>query len=942
MRFKTLWTSILAVLFAGITAIAIADDGKMERHPVTSAPGQTSDPEPIAEHAFVKYLNFYVPAQKSDGTHTNPATSTEYIIEYENIDEVLVETYGYAKPLISFALYGPVITFDDFSVSGFQGHGRRDVYAAVSLDDGNTWKRTNLSKSAEESSFDTTTPIPDPAGLHDVFVVNSETPTITAAAYSAKKKTLTITGADAPDKKTITIRNAATYEVIGTAKAKKKGDFSLKIRKLTVVPCMVQAGYSESDTWGPYKAISDAPEDCIGTSGGTTITEYPGDVTNGTFDTAGNKILAAWQSKFCRGGTPAWGKDYKENRLDQVVAFLGEKYTGFSLEEDLYLTDVFQVAGSQNSYDYREEEEYTGEYDEVGDLPYSCLWTARGVVREYAGNDEDLVGGTEVVWFQAERLTSGRRDVNRIEVACVASAGCAVSWQEDPGGLRPGEGGGPGTGWSGATTHSKTDVWFSFIRWDDFDIVYDEEDLTELTPLAGLALEDLNTRRPKPGIPMMVAVRLSNNDRCQTSYEIDKEVPYCIDEMASLYGIKNQCIDQISPASTDNIFCVADTNRDGLGDFTNLANTAASRPRLSLQPRDSNGDGVTDDAWVIVFAEEDKGMGAFGFPNGGIDQAGATWNGLLTDVAENPCEHDASKTDTCIQADIGKNIIWYTFAMGTPNTFEEHMVGGDVVEFSLVNNLVSQGAQLNQPEVNWHTGTFFKPMDTATMWDFGDYNYLIFNTEIARRSSMMAQGVSKALGSDAHLVALPLWKQGTMNKGGPADIQARRFVISETINQADENPYDVSNMECAWYDGLGAKTDGIILFDPDVNFNPYYPKGLCTAPAINLSARTPHECTVDGSSQGDGICTAENLTCTMTAYGQQCVPDTTTDVSADDPLYRPVLDKMRSWYECPGANGFNSGTRLDMPACGSTPASVTLASNLDDQSWYNPVDIAKG
>ncbi len=64
MRFKTLWTSIFAVLFAGSAVIATADDGKMERHPVTSAPGQTSDPEPIAEHAFVKYLNFYVPAQK--------------------------------------------------------------------------------------------------------------------------------------------------------------------------------------------------------------------------------------------------------------------------------------------------------------------------------------------------------------------------------------------------------------------------------------------------------------------------------------------------------------------------------------------------------------------------------------------------------------------------------------------------------------------------------------------------------------------------------------------------------------------------------------------------------------------------------------------------------------------------------------------------------------
>ncbi len=56
-------------------------------------------------------------------------------------------------------------------------------------------------------------------------------------------------------------------------------------------------------------------------------------------------------------------------------------------------------------------------------------------------------------------------------------------------------------------------------------------------------------------MPVMVPVRLSNNDRCQVSYEVGKEVPYCINDMASLYGIKNQCADAISPASTDNVLC---------------------------------------------------------------------------------------------------------------------------------------------------------------------------------------------------------------------------------------------------------------------------------------------------------------------------------------------------------------------------------------------------
>ena len=46
-----------------------------------------------------------------------------------------------------------------------------------------------------------------------------------------------------------------------------------------------------------------------------------------------------------------------------------------------------------------------------------------------------------------------------------------------------------------------------------------------------------------------------------------------------------------------------------------MANNAASRPRLNLQPRDSDGDGVVDDAWVVIVSEEDKGLGRFGFIN---------------------------------------------------------------------------------------------------------------------------------------------------------------------------------------------------------------------------------------------------------------------------------------------------------------------------------------
>ena len=146
-------------------------------------------------------------------------------------------------------------------------------------------------------------------------------------------------------------------------------------------------------------------------------------------------------------------------------------------------------------------------------------------------------GTTELVWFQAERLTSGRRDVNRVETACVAGAGCAVTWQEDPEGTRPGEGEGPGTGWSGATTASKTDIWYSFVEWEDFDIVNDDGN-----PLP-LADNVLDTGRPQPYVPMMSAVRLTNNDRVPS--RLLATMNYCEDAVAAPYGIKNQCVGSV-------------------------------------------------------------------------------------------------------------------------------------------------------------------------------------------------------------------------------------------------------------------------------------------------------------------------------------------------------------------------------------------------------------
>ncbi|MGB3210344.1 MAG: choice-of-anchor O protein [Desulforhopalus sp.] len=906
MKLDALKCTLLAssMVLAGLPGNgAFADDGQRLVRSVSSAPGITENPEPEGEHAFIKFMNFHVPSQAANGELV--------MIDYYNADDVLVKTEEKAKPLINAYIYGPVITFDNPEASGYPGHGRRDAFVAVSLDDGETWKRTNLSNSADQSSFTVSTPLQDPgaAVVESSIEFDPNGPVIEEAGFKLKRRggKLEVEGTTGLNrKKRVEIRNAVTQDVLFTIRSDREGEFE-KERRLAFAPCLVQAGVD--GVFGPAVAVEDAPENCVGPDVPTVpmITEYPGDVRNIFHAVAGNKVLVAWHSKFCRAGSPVWSDEFPR---DEVAAYLDIDTT-----RDLYLTDMFGVAGEQGATDYVDNEP-------VGEVPYSCLWSARGVLRE----DPEIEGTTQVVWFQAERLTSGHRDVNRVETSCIAGAGCAITWQEDPEGIRPGEGEGPGTGWSGATAASKTDIWYSFIRWEDFDII--EDDAGDPVPLSTNLLD---TGRPAPYVPMMSAVRLTNNDRCQT----DAAEGFCSGS-ATDYGLKDQCVGTINvplgQSGTQDI-CVVDSNKSSImdaGDLPNLANTAATRPRLNLQPRDSDGDGVVDDAWVVVVSEEDKGLGRYGYINT------EEWElGNLTDTAEQMCidpPNNPDETTGCQKADIGKNVFWASFNMGSPQT------SAGTEDFSLVNNLLAQGAQLNQPEVNWRTGTYYPPMSTGNMWDFGELNFLIFNTEIARRTSMMSQPVGKAIASGGNLVAMPLWKQGTVNQGGPADISTRRIVAPEDVDETTENPYAAGNIVCAWYDGEGNETKGVMYFTDETNggFNPYYPDGLCMAAPINLSARTPLACEAS-SGESDGLCPGvSDMTCVVDpVFGQLCK-------SVNNPEDNQVLDKMVSWYECPGSNGkMIGGTGAVMPACGIEADSLLIGSNLDDASWYNPMEVAK-
>ena len=216
--------------------------------------------------------------------------------------------------------------------------------------------------------------------------------------------------------------------------------------------------------------------------------DYYGYCKKPVFQVKGNKILMAWTSKFAKGGKPAYSIDIEDD---------------YTFDDPYYTDDIWGVGGPQRSVDYATEG-----FPEVGEVPYSAVWTCRGVVATQTDVDNGLgefVG--EIVWFKPERLTSARRDANLIFLAGAGGAGFGMVWQEDPKGLRPGRAVGPGPGWGGATTHHKTDIWYSYVTWGNHSKV-------DMNFVAGGDPEhDLDhIVRPKALVPMSLPIRLSDND----------------------------------------------------------------------------------------------------------------------------------------------------------------------------------------------------------------------------------------------------------------------------------------------------------------------------------------------------------------------------------------------------------------------------------------------
>jgi hypothetical protein len=656
-------------------------------------------PELASAKAKLNIMGVWLPALRANGEDAyyideNGATVTG--VPYYDADGVFIRNATEAKPIVA-------IYCDEVET------GAHDVFASISRDDGNTWKRRNISRMADRSSF--------------------------------------------------TLAN---------------GD------------------------------------------------EYYGHCKKPVFQVKGNKILVAWTSKFAKGGKPRYSITTCDDPTTPEIE-TADPVTGlcritchgegdnevcepdYPYDDPYYADDIWGVSGPQRSVDYDDQG-----YPEVGEVPYSAVWVARAVIATQAdvGNGLGEYEG-DIVWFKPERLTSGRRDANQNFLAGADGAGFAVTWQEDPGGLRPGEAKGPGPGWGGATTNHKTDIWYAYITWADFaqvdenfepggDPEHDDEDFIG---------------RPKALVPMSLPVRVSDNDVVNTHnmwIELDEDETSptfgypLLDEHGNFIPMLNPY-----PPSDDadgshrygymveglwnwdkNMYRLNDPVdwEEGSGgtlyEFLNQkneekcvvvtadgrpldGNTGAARSNLFLQPYTKPDN--TKSAWAIMAYEETKGVGL-----GPPEETGTGYYPLETFPDE------------------GKNAIYHSFDFQNPDVVS----AGTILNLheTTDENLIGVGIPVYVTEVpcfgsDENGDCIVNPAAGEQILDWkGDP---ILNYENARRPRFILQSKAAATAESEYsgTVLIVLYKEGQDGGGRPTDIMARRCVAKGTTG----NPYAPAN-----------------------------------------------------------------------------------------------------------------------------------------------------
>ena len=522
-------------------------------------------------------------------------------------------------------------------------------------------------------------------------------------------------------------------------------------------------------------------------------TEYFGQAKKPVFHVKNNNILVAWTSKFCKGGKPAYAITTCDDPATEVIETpdadglcritcqgSGENEVcepDYPYDDPFFKEDFWGVGGPQRSVDYAEQD-----LPEFGEVPYSCVWTARGTVVNQGminsgGYFADKSVG-DIVWFKPERLTSGRRDANQVFMGGADGAGFAIAWQEDPEGLRPGHGDGPGPGWGGATTNHKTDIWYSYITMSDFRKV-DENFVSGGDPEHDLDV----TGRPKALVPMSLPMRLTDNDTVNTDnllvelgedgYPVEDEngdwIPILNPDTeadgdsdgthAYGYRVNGLCSDFhefINNAGDLKRVCITEDGRLLNGD------TGASRPNLFLQTYCKKKDPldasicIEKSAWAIMAYEETKGAG------------------------EGSPDHDSDEGNYGAEPVVeeGKNAIYHSFDFQNPEK-------------------VSEGTIINLPERDANGNLVY--LREVSLDDDGNvvYGDLILDYrglpqlayENARRPRFILQGKSAMGNSNTPL--LILYKEGQEGHGRPSDIMLRRMVAP-----SKGNPYSAANIVC--------------------------------------------------------------------------------------------------------------------------------------------------
>ncbi len=668
-------------------------------------------------------MPMYFPALRANGDPAYYTDETGQIvydeIPYYDENLQLAYTRTEAKPIV--AVYTDAVQGEDGTVYG------EDVFAAISRDDGNTFKRKNIARAADRSSFD------------------------------------------------VTVKE---YDELGNV----------------------------VDEY---------------------LAPYYGEAKKPVFQVKGNKILVAWTSKYCNGGRPTYAIK-TEDTPDDPTTPENEFEENYPYDDPYFEEDIWGVSGPQRSVDYTDQG-----FPEVGEVPYSCVWTARGtlVTEEMLADTEGYwatalkdpldpestysVG--DIVWYKPERLTSGRRDANQVFMGAADDAGFAIAWQEDPEGLRPGQAKGPGPGWGGATTNHKTDIWYSYITWDDF-LVVDENFESHGENQSGL------TGRPKALVPMSLPVRVSDNDVVNTDnlkIEVDPETKLPEKDSEGNYiftklppvddpdsngdhmGSHDYALPDNNPGlCVDFYYKIPYSQRDleegEEPDFKQVCitadgrlldgNTGASRPNLFLQ-KYKKPDG-TFSAYAIFAYEESKGMGSG--PPDHVEGEGPYGDEYLAEQGKNSIYHsfdfqnpDLVSAGTLInlpekqfEVDEEGNPV-FVDAEGNPVEVDEY--GLPLVE-GATPNILSDFTFVMDEVVDESGNVTYEPRL--------DHNGLMqLNYENARRPRFIMQGKSGV--GDSGTIMMILYKEGQEGSGRPSDIMLRRVVVD-----GPGNPYSPNNILC--------------------------------------------------------------------------------------------------------------------------------------------------